>query len=816
MSWDVAFALFALPLLASYVGYPAVLWLLIRVRRLAGEDTPEHVAGGPATVSVIVAAHNESLVIEQKIRNFLALDYPASALDLTIVSDGSSDRTCELARALVAEQSPEDQGRIRILERTERSGKTVAISAAVPDAPGEIIVFSDANTMFRPDALAALVAPLASPDVGLACGHLSYVVEDRATSTGEIFYWRYENLLKALEGALGELLVANGSIYALRKELFEPVPAPVADDMVVPIRISMRGFARVYVDDAVAEERLPTEASEEFRAKARIVAQGFEALRALRPELMRSRPLLLAQVLLHKVIRWFAAPLMMLLLLTSMLGTSRFLGWMLGAQLVFYALVPLAALLRNRAPSLVLLPFYFTMVNFAALKGFWDFLRGRSHATWEKSATTRVAHADEELKILFLSHYFPPESNAPATRVHETCRCWAQAGHRVQVITCAPNVPDGKVYEGYRNRWLHREVVDGIEVLRVWSILTPNEGLARTVMFISFMLTATLRALLVERPDVIVATSPQFFCGWAGVLTKWLRRRPLILEIRDPWPEAVVAVGVIQNPTLISTLEWLEKRMYSAADHIVTVGEGCVEIITAKGVPPEKITLITHGVDRSLFRPQPPDQDLIRRLELEGKFVCSFVGTIGLSCGLDIVLRAARSLQEKGIDDVVFLLVGDGATRDELESQARSQGLDELVFMGRQDKSKIPAIMSVSDCCLVHMIGADWFQKVVPSKTAEAMSMARPIIMGGGPAAARVIEESGGGISIERENDAELVEALLQLRQDPALCERLGQNGARYAEIHHDRTMLATRYLELVRRMSPTTEQNSSQDLGVA
>ena len=215
-----------------------------------------------------------------------------------------------------------------------------------------------------------------------------------------------------------------------------------------------------------------------------------------------------------------------------------------------------------------------------------------------ESGPNRAAREDRKLRILFLSHYFHPEGNAPATRVTEMTRRWAAQGHDVTVITGVPNVPDGVVYPGYRNRWLQRETHAGVEVVRVWTYLAPNKGTARRILnYVSFMLTAALAGLFVRRPDVVIATSPQFFCGWAGVIVTALRRLPFVLEIRDLWPESIEAVGAMRNRRLLRFLEWLEQRMYAAASRIVTVGDGYRAKLIERGVDPERIDVIPNGVD---------------------------------------------------------------------------------------------------------------------------------------------------------------------------------------------------------------------------
>src|SRR5688572_1385647 len=199
------------------------------------------------------------------------------------------------------------------------------------------------------------------------------------------------------------------------------------------------------------------------------------------------------------------------------------------------------------------------------------------------------------MRILFISHYFHPEGNAPATRVTEMTRRWAAAGHDVTVITGAPNVPDGVVYDGYENRWRSREQREGVEVVRVWTYLAPNQGtLRRIANYLSFMVMAALAGLSVRRPDVVIATSPQFFCGWAGVIVSTLRRLPFVLEVRDLWPESIEAVGAMRNRRLLRFLEWLEHRMYAAATRIVTVGGGYRDKLCERGVDPARIDVIPN------------------------------------------------------------------------------------------------------------------------------------------------------------------------------------------------------------------------------
>jgi len=409
------------------------------------------------------------------------------------------------------------------------------------------------------------------------------------------------------------------------------------------------------------------------------------------------------------------------------------------------------------------------------------------------------------MRVLFLTHYFYPEGNAPGTRVYELCRRWVRMGHDVTVITGVPNVPDGVAYEGYENRWLQRERVDGIETIRVWTYLAPNKGTKRRILnYLSLMLAATVAALCVRKPDLVIATSPQFFCGWAGVWVGRLRRIPFILEVRDLWPESIVAVGAMRAGRWLHLLEWLERRMYAAASRIVTVGAGYRDRLAGRGVATERIDIVPNGVDRVLFADRGGGAALRDKYDLGGAFVCSYIGTIGLGSGLEVVLRAARLLRDEGRDDIVFALVGDGAVREELERRALQEGLKRVVFTGRQDKRTIPDFLSMTDACLVHLIRRNLFCSVLPSKIFEAAAMKKPIILGVEGSAAQIVREADAGICIEPENEGELVEAVKRLARDRDLADRLGQAGFESIAVVYDYDRLAEKYAEIIERVAAT------------
>ena len=383
----------------------------------------------------------------------------------------------------------------------------------------------------------------------------------------------------------------------------------------------------------------------------------------------------------------------------------------------------------------------------------------------------------------------------------------AEAGHQITVITCAPNVPDGVVYEGYQNRiWPQRETIDGVDVIRVWTYLAANSGNTKRILnYVSYMVSAVLCFLFFcRRPNLIIATSPQFFCGWAGTIASWLKWCPFILEIRDIWPESIVTVGALEKTSLlVRVLEVLEKWMYRSANHIVTVGNGYRDNILSKVDVADRISVVTNGVDLDVFSPQEPSETFRKEHGLEDRFVCSYVGTIGMAHGLGVVVRAAKMLKSLGREDFVFCLVGDGAHRERLETDVLESNLGEMIrFTGRLPKAEMPMVLASSDCLLIHLKKTDLFATVIPSKIFEAMAMERPLIMGVQGESADIVKDSGAGIGMESDNEQQLVDAVLKLKDDDDLRDRLCVNGRKFVGQHFTRDSLAKKMLDVMEQVA--------------
>lgn len=401
------------------------------------------------------------------------------------------------------------------------------------------------------------------------------------------------------------------------------------------------------------------------------------------------------------------------------------------------------------------------------------------------------------MRILFLSDNFPPEGNAPATRLYEHAIRWVRAGHEVTVMTCAPNFPEGRLFAGYRNRWRHVEEIDGIRVVRTKTYITANEGfLKRTLDYMSFMVMGFVMGLFERRPDVVVATSPQFFCAIGGWALSVVRRRPFLFELRDLWPASIIAVGAMKKTLAIRVLEKIELFLYRRARAIVSVTESFREDLVARGVDRGKIHVVINGVDLDRYEPRPRDPDLEREFDLQGKFVAGYMGTHGMAHALPKVLEAAERLLHR--DDIVFFFAGAGAERARVEQVVHARGLHNVRLIPRQPKERMPALWSVCDLSIVPLRDTPVFATVIPSKIFESMGMGVPILMSLPEGeATRIVRSTGSGICVAPEDPEAMASAIEALAADAGRMLEL-RTTARAAAPLHSRETQAARMLEIM------------------
>src|SRR5437762_2694904 len=352
------------------------------------------------------------------------------------------------------------------------------------------------------------------------------------------------------------------------------------------------------------------------------------------------------------------------------------------------------------------------------------------------------------MRILFFSHYFPPEVNAPASRTYEHCREWVAAGHEVHVITCVPSHPVGVPFRGYRPGWYQQERHDGIVVHRVWTLPAPNKGVVkRTLNYLSFMPPAVWRSLMLGRFDVLIGTSPQFFCTVATWIAASLGRTPWVFELRDLWPESIHAVGAARAYMPLKMLERLELLMYAQARSVVCVSEAFVRNLVSRGVPTSKISFVPNGVDTAMWTAGVRAKGRAKLEADESDIIVSYIGTIGMAHDIGTVLDAERLLGRER-PRLRFVIIGDGAEREALAARARAEGLDNVTFTGLVPRAEIPDYLAASDVSLVTLKPSALFKTVLPSKMFESMAAACPIVLAVEGEAQRLLDRAGAGVSV--------------------------------------------------------------------
>lgn len=403
------------------------------------------------------------------------------------------------------------------------------------------------------------------------------------------------------------------------------------------------------------------------------------------------------------------------------------------------------------------------------------------------------------MKLLFLTDNFPPEVNAPANRTYEHCKEWVNSGIEVTVITCAPNFPKGKVYPGYKNKFIQREEIDGIKVIRVWSYITANEGFLKRVLdYTSYAFMAFWVGLFIKT-DLIIATSPQFFTAVSGSILAFFKRKKWVMEVRDLWPESIVAVGAMRRNFFITFFEWLEKRLYLSANHIIVVTDTFKEKISSRGISIEKISVFKNGANLDFFRAGEKPASLIKKHGFEGKFVIAYIGTHGMAHGLDFILDSIGELYNSN-PEILFLFMGDGSEKNNLLSKAKELELKNVLFLDSVPKNEVVDYLKVMDVALVNLKKSETFLTVIPSKIFEAAAMNKPILLGLEGETKEIIETYQAGLCFIPEDRISFIEKVKNISLNLEEYMKFQEGCARLA-LDFDRKKIAKGMFETLVRI---------------
>ena len=408
---------------------------------------------------------------------------------------------------------------------------------------------------------------------------------------------------------------------------------------------------------------------------------------------------------------------------------------------------------------------------------------------------------------------------AASGRVYELSKYWVSLGHEVTVLTSFPNYPDGVIHESYKSkskRFFMRENIDGIKVIRTFTFPTHlRSALRRGLYYISFFISSSLAGLFLKSHDVVIATSPSLFTGLTGLLVSRLKGMPLVFEVRDLWPEVILAIGAGKESSLsYKIFNKIASTLYNKSVLIIVVTESFKDqIISTRGIRPDKIKVIENAVDTEFFKPFTVDPESVKKLGLKDRFVVSYIGTMGYTHGVEVILKAAPEIKRE-IPELLFLLVGSGSDKVRLQKIRKDAGLDNIRFVEQQPKNTIPTFINASDVSLVLSIKQPLLNKTIFAKVFEPMACGKPIVVGAtGETRNIVIENANCGIGFEPENAQGLIDSITKLYHDPVLRKKLGENGRKYVTENFTRSKKAMDYINIIEKVIIKTKQAKENKL---
>lgn len=366
------------------------------------------------------------------------------------------------------------------------------------------------------------------------------------------------------------------------------------------------------------------------------------------------------------------------------------------------------------------------------------------------------------MHILFLTDNFPPEVNAPATRSFDHINEWIKDEDvKITVITCFPNFPKGKIFKGYKQKLYSVEYFNGIRVIRVLTYIAKNKGLYKRVLdYLSFSIMSFIVGCFLNF-DIIVATSPQFFTTWTGCLLSKVKKVSWVFELRDLWPESILALNAINNKFLIKFLEKIELFLYKDSKKIISLTNSFKHDLISRGIESEKIVTIPNGVNLDFFNNKKRIiiEDEIQKV-IQNKFVVGYFGTHGISHGLEFIIKSIPKIKPKNI---FFLFIGDGSEKEKLEDLAKNISIKNILFLENVSKEKILKYYKFIDVSLVCLRNKLAFKKVIPSKIFEACALRKPILLGVDGEAKDILENYQAGLSFKPENFNDFERNLISL-----------------------------------------------------
>jgi glycosyltransferase involved in cell wall biosynthesis len=412
------------------------------------------------------------------------------------------------------------------------------------------------------------------------------------------------------------------------------------------------------------------------------------------------------------------------------------------------------------------------------------------------------------MHTLLIHQAFASSSDTGGTRHLELARYVVEAGDKFTIVASDVNYGTG-IRVTSRAKFMTEERLDGVRVLRTFTpALVRKSYFLRVIAFIAFMISATVNALRAGNVDVVMGTSPPIFQALSALTVAAIRSKPLLLEIRDLWPEFAVDIGILKSPFIIAISRRLENFLYSHADRLLVNSPAYRTYLIDKGVPEQKITIVANGVEPGLFFPDSDGALARRQLGLQGKFVATYAGALGRANDLETLIRAADRLRSRA--DIQILLVGDGQERERLQTEVANRNLKNVIFAGPKPKRDIPEILAASDACIAILKNIPMFRTTYPNKVFDYMAAARPTVLAIDGAIREVIEEAHGGIYAPPGDDVALANAIVSLADDRIRSHQMGASAREYVVQHFNRADQAADFLRLLHSVAGIRVEDAS------
>ena len=421
------------------------------------------------------------------------------------------------------------------------------------------------------------------------------------------------------------------------------------------------------------------------------------------------------------------------------------------------------------------------------------------------------------MKILLINQAFVSPDEPGHTRHFEMAKFLQSHGHELVIVASDLNYQTGQ-RTVTRKGLFAEQIIDGVKIYRSYIYPALHRSYFwRVISFFSFMFSSVWTALRVDNVDLVMGTSPPIFQAVSAWFVSFVRRKPFLLEVRDLWPEFGVSMGVLKNPVVITLARWLERFLYARATHILVNSPAYKDYMIGKGVPEMKITFIPYGTDVDMFNPQVDGSSIRAELGLQDKFVVLYAGALGQANDIDTILRAAERIShrehrekenfsESSVGSVAnqricFVLFGDGKERTRLQAEAERMNLTNVVFAGVRAKKEMPRVIASADVCLAILQDVPMFRTTYPNKVFDYMAAGRATVLVIDGITRTLIESSNGGVFVQPGNDEALANTILELSNDSARVQQMGQSAREYLVKHLDRRDKLNETLKLLQEL---------------